>query len=201
MEQNIGILLCVCTCLLCVIEIFLFGYSIYKKSIVGIIIHILGIGVSALISVFLIAYMQNKILSFETNKIIFATVIAGFVFAVAVSIKSLFRDAEPTINERIKQKRKKLKEITEEKENANIKKEEAVMDSEEEGDTLKESNKSLDKSKDNEVSNDKKENEEEASKKDNEYNNSYDESDKMTMVKRSQKGRRNKKKSSSRKLE
>ena len=51
------------------------------------------------------------------------------------------------------------------------------------------------------VSSDNKESKEEASKKDNEYNNSYDESDKMTMVKRSQKGRRNKKKSSNKKPE
>lgn len=195
MEQNIGILLCVCTCLLCVIEVFLFGYSIYKKSIVGIIIHILGICVSALISVFLIAYMQNKILSFETNKIVFATVIAAFVFAVAVSIKSLFRDAEPTISERIKEKRKKLKEITEEKNN-NVKNEETEVDSKDDN-NLKESN----KNEDNKVSSDNKESKEEASKKDNEYNNSYDESDKMTMVKRSQKGRRNKKRSSNKKPE
>ena len=196
MEQNIGIALCVCTCLLCVIEVILFGYSIYKRDIAGIIIHILGIVVSALFSIMLIAYIQNIVLSFETNNVILGVIIAGFVFAIAVSIKSLFRDSELTQNERIKEKRKKLKEINDSKANDN---DNISIDEKEDL--------SLNKKKNSTLSNDNNKKtkdaiKEETTKKDNknnEYNNSYDDENKMTMVKRSQKRKNNKKKNSKKK--
>lgn len=190
MEQNIGIVLCICTCLLCLLEVILFGYSIYKKSIIGIIIHILGIAVSALLSIFLIAYFQKLAISFETDKVLLATVIAAFVFAVAVSIKSLFRDTEPTQNERIKEKRKKLREITDSKTQANDKENDLSSNQND-----KKTNKILSNDNDKKVNKETKK--EDTSKDDNKYNDSYD--DKMTMVKRSQKGRKKKKKTSKKK--